>query len=63
MDPILEPCEEYECNGFVPNVVFSCGAIRRDDGILLSYGASDAVIAVSNFTLEEILTPYRRYSN
>jgi predicted GH43/DUF377 family glycosyl hydrolase len=59
-DPILEPCEEYECRGFVPNVVFSCGAVRKGDWIKLSYGASDTVIAVTEFSLDDILSPFRK---
>lgn len=54
-DPILEPCETYECEGLVPNVVFSCGAVKQGDWLQLSYGASDTVIAVSNLSLDEIL--------
>lgn len=54
-DPILEPCEEYECEGQVPNVVFSCGAVRKGDMLQLSYGASDTVIGISKFSLDEII--------
>jgi len=57
-DPILEPYEAYERQGQVPNVVFSCGAVKRGDRLQLSYGASDTVIAVSNHYLDEILSPY-----
>ncbi len=38
-DPILEPYETYERQGLVPNVVFSCGAVKRGDQLQLSYGA------------------------
>jgi predicted GH43/DUF377 family glycosyl hydrolase len=54
-DPIIEPLEEYECNGLVPNVVFSCGAILRNEKVLISYGCADAVISISTFSVEEIL--------
>jgi len=57
-DPILKPYEAYERQGQVPNVVFSCGAVKRGDRLQLSYGASDTVIAVSNHYLDEILSPY-----
>jgi predicted GH43/DUF377 family glycosyl hydrolase len=62
-DPILEPYEAYERQGQVPNVVFSCGAVKRGDWLQLSYGASDTVIAVSNHSLDEILPPYLRKMN
>jgi beta-1,2-mannobiose phosphorylase / 1,2-beta-oligomannan phosphorylase len=53
--PFLEPYEEYECKGQVPNVVFSCGAIKNRDNILISYGCADSVIGVSSFKINEIL--------
>ena len=54
-EPFLEPREEYERNGLVPNVVFSCGAIKTQDKILVSYGCADSVIGVSTFKIDEIL--------
>lgn len=54
-EPFLEPEEEYECLGFVPNVVFSCGSIVKNDKILVSYGCADTVIGVSTFSLDEII--------
>lgn len=54
-EPFLEPREEYERNGLVPNVVFSCGAIKTQDKILISYGCADSVIGVSTFKIDEIL--------
>jgi predicted GH43/DUF377 family glycosyl hydrolase len=53
--PFLEPCEEYECKGQVPNVVFSCGAIKNKNKILISYGCADSVIGISSFKINEIL--------
>ena len=39
----------------VPNVVFTCGALRRDDGtILLYYGGNDTVMNVA-FSHEDVL--------
>jgi len=54
--PILEPDEEYECNGLVPNVVFSCGAVLRDGRLLIYYGCADTVIGVATFDLDEVIT-------
>ena len=55
-DPILEPNEDYECFGLVPNVVFSCGAILLNDKVLIYYGCADTVIGVATFNLNEIIT-------
>lgn len=54
-DPIFEPLESYELVGDVPNVVFSCGAIVRDDTIILYYGGADKVLGVATASLEHML--------
>ena len=53
--PILEPWEEYERVGQVPNVVFSCGSVFLGEKLVISYGAADTVIGVASFGLGEIL--------
>jgi predicted GH43/DUF377 family glycosyl hydrolase len=53
--PILEPTEDYERFGFVPNVVFSCGAILIDGRLLIYFGCADTVIGVATFDLDEII--------
>lgn len=42
-DPLLVPAED-EREGYVPNVVYSCGSLRHGDQLLLPYGASDASV-------------------
>ncbi|MDP9182289.1 MAG: glycoside hydrolase family 130 protein [Actinomycetota bacterium] len=42
-EPLLCPTEE-ERDGYVPNVVYSCGGLLHGDQLLLPYGASDASI-------------------
>jgi predicted GH43/DUF377 family glycosyl hydrolase len=42
-DPLVEPADD-ERDGYVPNVVYSCGALRHGDQLLLPYGASDASV-------------------
>ena len=54
-EPILEPSEDYELIGLVPNVVFSCGSIRRKDELLVYYGCADSVIGVATFNLNKII--------
>jgi predicted GH43/DUF377 family glycosyl hydrolase len=54
-EPILEPKEDYERFGFVPNVVFSCGSILLDGQLLVYYGGADTVIGVATFNLSEII--------
>jgi predicted GH43/DUF377 family glycosyl hydrolase len=42
-EPLMTP-QQDERDGYVPNVVYSCGALRHGDRLLLPYGASDASV-------------------
>lgn len=53
--PLLEPEKDYEMQGTIPNLVFSCGAIVRDDTIYLYYGGCDSVICVATMSLSGLL--------
>ena len=52
--PILKPVEDYERFGTVPNVVFSCGAVKMDDDLLIYYGGADTVLCVATYDLDEL---------
>ncbi len=52
--PLLEPDEPLR-NGYVPNVVYSCGALSHEGKIILPYGLSDTSIAVSTVDLDTLL--------
>ena len=52
--PILEPELDWEINGFVPNVVFSCGQVILGDQLYVYYGGADTAIGVAAVSLEEI---------
>ena len=54
--PILEPEEDYELFGDVPNVVFPEGAIVRDGALYLYYGAADKVVALATCPLDELIS-------
>lgn len=53
--PIMEPEAYYEVNGFVPNVVFSCGALVDGDRLTVYYGGADTVIAGAELSVREVL--------
>ena len=53
--PILTPETIYEKHGQHDDVVFSCGAVVRDDTLYLYYGAADSVIGVATASLAHIL--------
>ncbi len=52
--PILEPEQLYEKNGFVSNVVYCCGAIIKKNQLWIYYGAADRVIGRAIWSLENL---------
>ena len=54
-EPVLEPQEEYEVRGDVPNVIFTCGAALRDEKLYLYYSGADTVMCVATAELPELL--------
>lgn len=53
-EPILEPELDWEVNGFVPNVVFSCAGLVVDDFLYVYYGGADTVIGVAGIEIDKI---------
>nr|WP_318382007.1 glycoside hydrolase family 130 protein [uncultured Enterobacter sp.] len=49
--PLLEPTAEYEREGFFGNVVFTCGALIKDDTLHVWYGAADECIALATMPM------------
>lgn len=49
-EPLVRP-EAFEREGYVPNVVYTCGAMRHNDQIILPYAVSDTF---SNFATLKI---------
>jgi len=45
--PILEPELEWERNGLVPNVVFSCGSVEIGGAFYVYYGGADFCLGVA----------------
>ena len=53
-DPLLVPAED-EREGYVPNVVYSCGAMLNGNDLLLPYGLSDAAVGVAVISVPDLL--------
>lgn len=53
-EPLLSPSPE-EQDGYVPNVVYSCGALVHADNLLLPYGIGDGAIGFASVALPELL--------
>jgi predicted GH43/DUF377 family glycosyl hydrolase len=52
--PILTPGNERR-DGYVPNVVYSCGGFAHNDTLVLPYGIADQTIAIATLSISEIL--------
>lgn len=52
--PLLRPTEA-ERAGYVPNVVYSCGAMLHDDTLVLPYGTSDSATRIALIDLPPLL--------
>ena len=52
---VMEPRMNYEIYGDRPYVVFPCGALRVDDQLLISYGASDYFASLATMHLDDLL--------
>ncbi len=57
--PLLSPAPD-EQDGYVPNVVYSCGALVHADTLVLPYGIADAAIGIATVPLPELLTVLSR---
>jgi predicted GH43/DUF377 family glycosyl hydrolase len=54
-EPLLAP-NENERDGYVPNVVYSCGSLIHDNELILPYAMSDHSTAVISVSLESLLS-------
>lgn len=52
--PLLEP-EGDERAGYVPNVVYSCGALSTGEALVIPYGCSDGMVRFASTPLPALL--------
>jgi len=53
-EPLLA-AKDQDREGYVPNVVYSCGAIRHNDTLFLPYGIADSSIGFAFMPVSEVL--------
>jgi predicted GH43/DUF377 family glycosyl hydrolase len=53
-EPLLKP-EGNEREGYVPNVVYSCGSLVHNGQLILPYGVSDTATSMVRIELSELL--------
>ncbi|WP_448500883.1 glycoside hydrolase family 130 protein [Sphingomonas sp.] len=52
--PILAAADQ-DREGYVPNVVYTCGAIRHDDRLFIPYGVADSSVAFAFVPIKSLL--------
>lgn len=58
-EPLLAPLEE-ERDGYVPNVVYSCGSIIHNNSLILPYAVSDYCSTYATVDLDELLEALKK---
>jgi predicted GH43/DUF377 family glycosyl hydrolase len=54
-EPLLIPNND-EREGYVPNVLYSCGSLIHNGKLIIPYGVSDSSTAFAEVDLEELIT-------
>ncbi len=57
--PLMSPTHE-ESSGYVPNVVYSCGALVHRDMLVIPYGISDRTTGFAIVSLQELLNSLQK---
>jgi predicted GH43/DUF377 family glycosyl hydrolase len=53
-EPLLSP-NESEREGYVPNVIYSCGSLRHGRELIIPYAMSDSATSFATVSLDEVL--------
>jgi predicted GH43/DUF377 family glycosyl hydrolase len=57
-EPLLAP-HEKEREGYVPNVVYSCGAIIHNEELVIPYAMSDINSGIATVSVSDLLNSMR----
>ena len=52
-EPILRAELDWECVGYYPNVVYTCGAVQMGDRYYVYYGAADRVMGLATVPVSD----------
>ena len=58
-EPLLAPREE-EREGYVPNVVYTCGAIIHNNELVIPYAMSDVMSGIATVGVRDLINCMRR---
>lgn len=59
-EPLIRP-DPIEREGYVPNVVYTCGAMRHGNRIILPYGVSDTFTNFATIEIADLMQDLERY--
>ena len=57
-EPLIAP-DETEREGYVPNVVYTCGAIAHNGRLIIPYAMSDRATRIASVSVDELLVKMR----
>jgi predicted GH43/DUF377 family glycosyl hydrolase len=57
-EPLLSPADE-DREGYVPNVVYTCGAIRHGEYLFMPYGVADSSVGFAFVPIDDLLAAMR----
>lgn len=60
--PLLEPNEPYENEGFKSGVLYSCGAIIKNQQLMVYYGGADTVVCVAFANITDVIQQIKKQS-
>ena len=55
LDELILSHREDERDGYVPNVVYSCGSMVHGDDLVVPFGVADQSIGIAVVSMEELL--------
>jgi predicted GH43/DUF377 family glycosyl hydrolase len=61
-EPLLAPREE-EREGYVPNVVYTCGAIIHNNELVIPYAMSDVTSGIATVGVSDLINCMRRLAD
>lgn len=53
--PVIEPELDWEINGFVPNVIFSCATVETEDEYVVIYAGADTVTGAATIKKSDVV--------
>jgi len=59
LDKPLITADELEREGYVPNVVYTCGLLRHGDKLIIPYAVSDSATGFATINLKELIDEMR----